>query len=145
MTDVVALANRLYKRIEWQTVPDEITREDLTEFIAEAIEHLYVMTGRSHLFSDDLFTKDDEMYLTFEDDLIADEKQYVLVTAEIIFFSKVQATYSDLVSYSTNAWSVTHGDKPFANLQTRLTDLESERTKIWYKMNRFHHLGGVSI
>jgi len=145
MTDVVALTKRLYKRIEWQTVPDDIGQEDLSEFVAEAIQYLYVITGRSSQFSWSKFEKDDEMFISFEDDLNADEEQYVLVTAQIDFFAKVQADYSDMVSFTTNALSVTHGDKPFENLQNKLEGLEHERTKIWYKMNRFHHLGGVSI
>lgn len=30
MTDVIALAARLYERIEWQNVPHDIGREDMT-------------------------------------------------------------------------------------------------------------------
>ena len=145
MTDIVALAKRLYKAIEWQTVPDEMSREDLSEFIADAIEYLYVMTGRSSQFSTSKFVMDDELYISYADDLSADERQYVLLTAEINFFEKVQTDFSDLVSWSTNAMTLSHGDKPFANIQTKLDGLEKRRNEVWYKMNRFHHLGGVVI
>ena len=47
MTDLESLTRRLYRRIEWQRVPDYVTREDLSQFIADAIRHLYVMTGRA--------------------------------------------------------------------------------------------------
>ena len=30
MTDIVLLAHKLYERIEWQNVPDPVTREDLS-------------------------------------------------------------------------------------------------------------------
>lgn len=143
MTDVQALAKRLFKRIEWQSVPSEITIEDLTEFIAEAIEHLYVMTGRGTSITDDMFVRDNDLVISFAENLPADEKDYVIVTAQIDFFTKVQSDVSDLVGYSTDALAITHSDKPFANLQQRIDDLRREQDKIWYKMNRFHHLGGV--
>lgn len=47
MTDIIRLAKTLFKRIEWQHVPYDVTLEDLTFYIAEAIKHLYVMTGRA--------------------------------------------------------------------------------------------------
>ncbi len=59
MTDVVLLAKRLYSRIEWQRVPDYVTREDLSQYIADAIRNLYVMTGRSAMFDERMFTYDD--------------------------------------------------------------------------------------
>jgi len=65
---------------------------------------------------------------------------YALVTAEIAFYTKVQKTVDTLTSYSTDALSVTHGDKPFANLQTTIVDLKTEQRQLWYKMTRYHHL-----
>lgn len=50
------------------------------------------MTGRALLFDEGMFTKDGEMFLTFSDDLPLDEREYVLVTAEIDFYKKVQTS-----------------------------------------------------
>ena len=115
MTDVVALAKRLFDRIEWQNVPDTVTRDDLTVMIADAIRYLYVVTGRALNFSEDMFTIEDGIYTIFSDELKIDEVEYVLVTAEIGFLQKVQSSVDDLTSYTTDAMAVTHGDKPFAN------------------------------
>ena len=46
MTDIVTLAARLYDRIEWQNVPDDVTQDDLTALVADAIRFLYVVTGK---------------------------------------------------------------------------------------------------
>ena len=138
MTDVIGLASRLFNRIEWQRVPDTVTREDLTEMIADAIRYLYVVTGRTEQFKDDMFTVSGGLYSTFSQTLLLDEQEYVLLTAEIGFYKKVQASVSDQVSYTTDAMSVAHGDKPFANIQQKLTDLERDRRIIWYKMIRYH-------
>lgn len=143
MTDLESLTRRLYRRIEWQRVPDYVTREDLSQFIADAIRHLYVMTGRSRLFSEDLFTYDGELVMEFKPDLQLDEQEYVLICAEIDFYAKVQSEVSELTSYTTDAMAVSHGDKPFANLQQKLEDLRRTKAQLWHKMSRFHLPGGV--
>ena len=62
------------------------------------------------------------------------------MSAEIAFYTKVQSTVDDLTSYTTDAMAVSHGDKPFANLQQKLEDLRAKQLNIWYAMGRFHHL-----
>lgn len=62
------------------------------------------------------------------------------MSAEIFFYEKVQTQVDQLTSYTTDALGVTHGDKPFANLQQKIGSLEAERRQIWYKMTRYHHL-----
>jgi hypothetical protein len=59
MTDITALAERLFTRIEWQRVPFDVTQDDLVDYIVEAIRYLYVMTGRALQYSDALFEKRD--------------------------------------------------------------------------------------
>lgn len=139
MTDVIGLASRLFNRIEWQHTPDDVTKDDLAELVANAIRYLYVVTGRALEFNESMFTTGEDSY-TFSQTLQLDEEEYVILTAEINFYKKVQSSVSDQVSYTTDAMSVSHGDKPFANLQQKLVDLESQRRIIWYKMIRFHLL-----
>lgn len=140
MTDIMALAYRLYRRIEWQNVPEAVTQEDLTVATADAIRDLYVMTGRALTFSEDMFTKDGSTYLYFSNELKLDEEEYVLATAEVNFYAKVQTTVNELTSYTTDAMAVAHGDKPFTNLQQTIEDARRKQRMIWYKMIRFHHL-----
>lgn len=92
------------------------------------------------MFKEDMFETDGDMYVSFSADLEPDEIEYVLVTAEIDFYRKVQSSVDDLTSYTTDAMAVTHGDKPFANLQTKIEDAERRQRQIWYKMIRFHLL-----
>lgn len=140
MTDIVLLARKLYERIEWQRVPDTVTQEDLTILIADAIRHLYVMTGRALMLDESMFVQEDGMYISFSEKLPADECEYVILTAELAMFKKVQTTVNDLTSYSTDAMTVTHGDKPYANLAQTIANLDEERLKVWYKMYRYHLL-----
>lgn len=141
MTDVVALAKRLFKRIQWQSTPQDVTQSDMCNYIAEGIIWLYTMTGRGETFDDMWFSYDENgCVVSFKNDLPADEKQYVLLSAQIDFVRKSQQSVDMLTSYSTDAMTVTHGDKPFANLQQMLTDLESQRNRVWHKMERYHLL-----
>ena len=78
MTDIIALAKKLYKRIEWQNVPDTVTQEDLTALIADGIRYLYTMTGRALTFDEEKFTiEPDGTYVSYADTLPLDEKEYV--------------------------------------------------------------------
>lgn len=145
MTDIVALARRLFRIIKWQQTLEDVGKEELTEIIAESIRKLYVATGRARLISEDAFKKDGDLYISFGYALREDEVQWVLLEAQISFFTMVQNEYTDMVGFTTNALTLTHGDKPFKNIQERIDTLSAEQIKVWYKMNRFHHLGGVVI
>ena len=140
MTDILLLAHKLFKRIEWQTVPDVVTLEDLTVMIADAIRYLYIITDRALAFDEEMFTIEEGVYISFKEDLKLDEREYVLITAEIDLYRKAQTSVNELTSYSTDAMTVSHGDKPFANLQQTIDDAERRRDRIWYKMGRFHLL-----
>lgn len=98
------------------------------------------MTGRAMQFDEKMFVKEDDMYLSFSDELKADEIEYVLVRALIYFYRKVQSSVNQLTSYTTDAMAVTHGDKPFANLQQSIEDAERRERMYWYKMYRYHML-----
>lgn len=140
MTDIVLQAERLYGRIEWQNVPDVVAKEDQTVLISDSIRNLYVMTGRALLFDENMFTKDEDMYISFSEDQKLDEQEYVLVIAEIDFYRKVQTSVNELTSYTTDAMAVAHGDKPFANLQQTIDNARTRARMQWYKMIRYHLL-----
>lgn len=71
-----------------------MTQDDLCFYIAEAIKHLYVMTGRAGECNESMFIVEDDLYTQFAKPLELDEERYVLVTAEIDFFKKVQTDVS---------------------------------------------------
>ena len=73
----------------------------------------------------------------FNADLPIDEEKYVLLTAEIAFFKKVQSDVNNIVGYTTDALSITNADKPYAHLQDTIRDLESERRIVFFKMTSY--------
>ena len=142
MTDVVALGEKLYRRINQQTTPVYVDWVDLMHYIEDAIEALYVVSGRSSLYSEDKFQLDEGgMICSFADDLELDERRWVLKKAEIEFYKWVQASVDDNTSYTTDAMSVTHGDKPYEHIGATIDRLSGELNRIWYAMTRYNQLG----
>lgn len=80
--------------------------------------------------------------LYFTADLHVDEEEYVLLIAEQAFLKIIQKDVNTMVSYTTDALSVQHGDKPYANLADSIEKLENLRRELLYRMIRY--MKGVS-
>ena len=142
MTDVVALAQKLYRRINQQTMPEPVGWVDLVHMIEDAIEDLYVISGRSLQYSEEMFEMDDSGNVCkFANDLALDERKWVIKKAEIEFYKWVQASVDDQTSYTTDAISLTHGDKPYEHIGETIDKLKHELDRIWYTMTRYNQLG----
>lgn len=155
MTDIVKLAQRLHRRIQWQEIPEELTSTDLMEIICDAIRMLYVISGRTFVYSDDMFIDtlpiDDEEEainsdedidgLWFTEDLALDEQEWVLLEGEISFYNMALSNVDDLTSYTTDAMAVTHGDKPYKNIKSTVEDRQRKQAVVWTRMVRFNQLG----
>jgi len=167
VTDIVKLAYRLQRRIRWQEIPEELTSADLIEIICDAIRMLYVISGRTFQFSDDMFTTTDpeasgvetesedineasesdeteeekEDGLWFTADLELDEQEWILLESEISFYNMALSNVDDLQSYTTDAMSVQHGDKPYKNIKATVEDRQARQAVVWTRMVRFNQLG----
>lgn len=126
MTDIQKMAQELRQRTEWQDTPVELVNEDYLEIVRQAVRHLYVMTGRYTQYDD-----------SSEIALSADEYEYVLTTAEIGFYRRVQSDVNRIVGYSTDAMTITNADKPYANIGQTVNELLNRQRILYYKMTRF--------
>lgn len=71
MTDIIDLADELYKSVNQQRVPEEIDRYELEEMVVQAIKDLYVISGRTMLWSNDKIVEDEDGHpCTFADTLL---------------------------------------------------------------------------
>lgn len=126
MTDMQKMAQELRQRTEWQDTPVELAHEDYLEIVRQAVRHLYVMTGRYTQYGD-----------SSDVTLSADEYEYVLTTAEIGFYRRVQSDVNRIVGYSTDAMTITNADKPYANISQTVNELLNRQRILYYKMTRF--------
>ena len=120
------MAQELRQRTEWQDTPVELAHEDYLEIVRQAVRHLYVMTGRYTQYDD-----------SSEIALSADEYEYVLTTAEIGFYRRVQSDVNRIVGYSTDAMTITNADKPYSNINQTVNELLNRQRILYYKMTRF--------
>lgn len=110
-------------------------------FIILGIRDLFIVTGRAGAYTDDLFKEfQAEMPTQFDMDLLIDEYEFVLASAEIAFFQKVQADVNNIVGYSTDALSVTNADKPYQYLSQSIMERKQTRNEYYYKMARYNQL-----
>ena len=160
MTSVDALADELESRVYMQRLEEPFTRDEYKAMIVNAIKRLYVDTGRALIYNNDMFTTNPDPDSTDEDDssddtepsgeptsyftadLHVDEEEYVLLIAEQAFLKIIQKDVNTMVSYTTDALSVQHGDKPYANLADSIEKLENLRRELLYRMIRY--MKGVS-
>ena len=141
MTNITDIAHRLFRKIKWQEVPEEVHHEDLVDLVCDAIRKLYVISGRTFMFSEDLFIEGEQNDIVFQNDMEIDEVEWVLLESQIEFYKTCQSNVDDLTSYTTDAMAVTHGDKPFKNIGETIDRLKEEQNTIWYRMVRFNQLG----
>ena len=126
MTDMQKMSQELKQRTEWQDTPVELVHEDYLEIVRQAVRHLYVMTGRYMQYDENIAIA-----------LSADEYEYVLTTAEIGFYRRVQSDVNRIVGYSTDAMTITIADKPYANISQTVNELLNRQRILYYKMTRY--------
>ena len=126
MTDMQKMAQELKQRTEWQDTPVELVHEDYLEIVRQAVRHLYVMTGRYMQYDENIAIA-----------LSADEYEYVLTTAEIGFYRRVQSDVNRIVGYSTDAMTITNADKPYSNISQTVNELLNRQRILYYKMTRY--------
>lgn len=155
MTDLIKLARRLHRRIKWQEIPEQMNLDDLIEILQDAIRMLYVISGRTFQFSEDMFIdtlpiEDEEEAVNspenidgqwFTDTLELDEQEWVLLEGEIAFYNMALSNVDDLQSYTTDAMAVAHGDKPYKNIKATVEDRQEKQAVVWTRMVRFNQLG----
>lgn len=133
MTDLTMLAEELRQNVMWQVTPSVLAFTDYIGFIINGLKRLFTDTNRPYSFSKDKIIKTRDR-VTFADELDLIEERYVLICAQIDFFKRVQTDVNVTVSYTTDALSVTGGDKPYAHLKDSIEKLEQERRILYYKM-----------
>ena len=136
-TPLTDLLRELEDETRWQKTPLPLEEADYVNMTKRAIRQLYVDTGRASVYHNGLFVEDDEGKVSFTENLMADEIEYILVCAKINFFKRVATDVNNIVGYVTDALTVTNTDKPYANLKDTMDRLENERRIKYYKMHRF--------
>lgn len=125
--DVITL--ELISKVKFQQTPIPMTDSDYLGFVVQGIKRLYVDEGieDNYLLDLNITTK------TISRNLTLTEMEYVILSSEIAFRNQIKDDLSSIVSFSTNALSVSNGDKPFKNLNDIIIVLETRLAKLAFK------------
>jgi hypothetical protein len=129
-------AEELMEEMAWQKTPEPISAEQYEKMILRGIKRLLIDTGRA-LEYDSTLVYENEHGKIFDMVFNIDEIAYIMLCAKIGFFHKVQTDVNNIVSYTTDALSVTQADKPYAHLKDTVAGLENDRRILYYKMHRY--------
>jgi hypothetical protein len=72
---------------------------------------------------------------TLSVNLTLTQREYITVWGQIIFIDQIKADVAKMVSYSTDALSVTQGDKPYKNLSEDRQNLVNRLLELFYKFD----------
>lgn len=134
------MAQELYEATQFQRTPVDISTVQYCKMIVRAIRRVWVDTGRAMFFDSSMIIYDDdvpEMPVKLNAEIKIDEQEAIMLAAQIEFYRMVQSDVNNIVGYTTDALSVTNADKPFANIQMTLTDLENRYKAVLHKHVRF--------
>lgn len=142
MVDIGKLANELYDITRFQRTPVPFSDAAYGRMIQRGIRRLYLDTGRSNEYHEDMFTCEqvdigdghtEIMPISFDAEFKLDDYEAAMLAAQIEFFRVVQGDVNNIVGYSTDAMTVTNSDKPYANLQDTIEKLEDRYKSAIYK------------
>jgi len=137
MLNITDMAEELSEITVAQETPETFTANDYVKIVVRAVKQFFVDINYPEEYHYEYWTTNDEGELCYDRDFTVTEERYVEILAQLKFFEIVSLQYSDMVSYSTDAYSVANADKPYANLKDKIEKLEHERRIVFNKMIRY--------
>jgi len=129
MTSLTEIQEDLISKVKFQKTPIPMTDSDYLIFVTKGVKRFYVDAGIEDNFVSDF----DKTSGTILRTLTLTESEYATICAEIAFRNQIKDDLAEIVSYSTNALSVSNGDKPYKNLKETIDVLESRLSKLAFK------------
>lgn len=129
-TSLSKLVTELQERTQFQETPIAFDTTDYEGFVTNGAKRLYIDLGYSNWTTEYNATS---KILTR--DLSISEEEYVLIASEIAFFNEIKNNWSTIISYSTNALSITNGEKPYKNIDGMIKDLKDRLSELFYKIS----------
>jgi hypothetical protein len=129
VTSLVDIKLDLIVNVKFQKTPIVMTDADYLIFTIKGVKRFYVDAGIEKSFTIDFNKTANTIARTL--DLI--ELEYATICAEIAFRTQIKDDLADIVSFSTNALSVSNGDKPYINSRNTIIELETRLSKLAFK------------
>lgn len=136
MLNATELAAVVQEETAWQETPQALEDADYLRIVVRGVRRFFVDINHPEEYSITNWTKDEEG--TFYDrEFNVIEEEYIRILCKLEFFKRVQMDVNNRFGYQTDAITITNADKPYANLQNTIGDLEHERRIVFNKMVRY--------
>ena len=124
------LLTALKEKTKLQKTPINYTDDDYTALLLDGIRTLYIDLGWEEQYSIEF----DEKETLFTVLPSISEREYILLSAQIGFYSMIQQDVNTMIGYTTDTLSITNADKPYANISNEINRLESRRSELFHKI-----------
>jgi len=130
MTSLTTIQTRLTEKVKYQETPIPLVAVDYKQFVIEGAQRLYVDGGLDSWDSD-------YNALSFEINRKSDltETEYIYIASQIAFFNQIKNYWTTIVSYTTDAISVTGANNIFKTINGNVTDLELRLSQLAWKFS----------
>ena len=122
------IKTQLIAKIKFQETPIVLNDTDYATFTLEGAQRLYVDEGLD-TWDIDYNKTLSQLNKTFS----LTEREYILVASQIAFFNQIKNFWDTIISYSTNAISVTGANNIFKSINGNVVDLETRLSKLAFK------------
>lgn len=130
-TSFISIRDQLKKNIKNQRTPTTFSDDDLLELVVLGTQRLYVDSGIDSNWITEYVSGATP---TLTRTLSLTQIEYCVVASEIEFFKSIRNWWNTLVSYTTDALSVTNAVKPFEFLNLTIEQKENRLLELFYKL-----------
>jgi hypothetical protein len=139
-TSIDDIKDKLITNVRHQRTPTTYTDDDYLTLAINGCKRFYNDTGLEDSWSTEY--SDDDYTLTRTLNIL--QVQYCVVCSEIEFFMEILMNWNTLVSYTTNALSVAHSNKPFEHLEKIIDRKENKLVELFQKMTDVANMTSIS-
>ncbi|MGE5438088.1 MAG: hypothetical protein ACM3O3_12820 [Syntrophothermus sp.] len=130
-TDITAIRDTLKTNVKNQRTPVVITDDEYLEFAIAGCKRLYIDTG--------VVANWDSEYTsgatpTLSSTLNLNQIQYCITSAEIEFFNSIITYWNTMVSYVTNALTISNAFKPYEFIAKLIEVRENKLIQLFHRM-----------
>ncbi|AAK79101.1 hypothetical protein BJV85_002870 [Clostridium acetobutylicum] len=113
---------------------------DYWHYLKNGLKRLYVDKGIGDRFKVECkeiknINSEEIIDIKISRDINLTEEEYIKISSELNFFKCARSNYIDIVSYTTDALSITNADKPYKNLNEIIKELENRLLDIGFSFS----------
>lgn len=137
-TSIETISTQLQTNTKNQRTPTTLTSDDYLKMAILGTKKFYIDIGEESNWDSEF---DGTNTVTKTMNIL--EFEYCVLASEIVFYEQLICGWNDLVSYTTNALSVTNAMKPYDAIKGTLDRKRTELVNLFYKMTNYTSMSDI--